>query len=163
MRRLRVYKILLIAIFGLFVFLVVRELKPLGAVHTPGAGDLSQLRSKATGIRAVDMEGGRKKLEIDAGQFEEGEDGSILLEDIKELKVYRDDQMPLIIQAVSGQIDGARGERMMTFDREVTLRDPEKELVLRIPALVVDEQVRCTGQVPSVDEIATWLTAPGPG
>jgi len=149
-RRLRFYKIVLPAVLALFVFLLVRELKPLSAVHTPGTADSSQLRSKATGIRAVDMEGGRKKLEIDAGQFEEGEDGSILLEDIKELKVFRDDQMPLIIQAVSGHIAGARGERMMTFDREVILRDPEKQLVLRIPALVVDE---AAGEARSTDQV----------
>lgn len=63
MRRLKLYKILIPAALVLFVVVLIYQLEPLGDAHSLGLSDDPQLRSKATGIQFVDMDGGRKTLE----------------------------------------------------------------------------------------------------
>jgi hypothetical protein len=53
----------------------------------------------------------------------------------------------------------------LNLDAEVLHVTDPKEIALRriflTPAVVVDEEVRCSGRVPDVAEIKQWLAQPG--
>lgn len=50
-----------------------------------------------------------------------------------------------------------------TFIKVTDLNDIMAYPITHTPALVVDEQVKCSGRLPTREEIRTWLTTARPG
>jgi lipopolysaccharide export system protein LptA len=148
MRRLRFFKILLPLALVAFVALLIWALNPPRGSHSTSRVEAPG--SVAQGIRGTQLEGDRPRYEYIAQHVEEDDEGRVTLEKIDELTYFRDDGRPLVIRALSGNIEGESGQRRLQFDRQVVLHDPVEGLTLHLPNLEVDEAegvARCTEEV----------------
>lgn len=149
MRRLRVLRVLLPATILLFVALVVIALNLPEPVHRE-SGQQGEVSRRAEKIRYIHFEGDEAQLDVVAEVVEELGEGRFHLEDVSRFVLFRPDREPLEVSAEVGDYEGAAGERVFRFQGEVEIRDPETELVLTLPGLVVDEaggEARSTGAV----------------
>lgn len=156
MRRLRLLRILLPATLVLFVALVVIGLNPPPQVHRATGADEADSSRQAREFRFVELSGVTPVLDFDADLVAEAEGGKVHLENISRFVVYRDDRDPLVVSAELGDYEGEAGKRIISFERQVVIRDPAEGLTLTLPGLVVDE---AAGEARSTDEVG--IVGPG--
>jgi lipopolysaccharide transport protein LptA len=149
-RRLRFLRILLPFVLLLFLVLLALQVRTPTRVHHPDAiGDRDAVES-AEGVELFQSEEGESVLDLQARLVQSLEDGRLRIEGVQRFLLARDDKEPLVLSAETGDVEGEPGRRIMRFENDVLVRDPEDGLVLTLPGLEVDEaagEARSSGTV----------------
>lgn len=137
MRRLRLFRLLLLALLLPFIVVVALTLR-----H-PNLGRVNPLRSSpnevAEKIEFVDLLKGVRQLKFVADFGEADENGEFRFENIERLEIYREDGPPLIIRAARGSLTGSEGQRLARLEGGVEVEEETDRMLLKVPALEVNQ------------------------
>jgi len=136
-KRLRFFRILLLALLVPFVVVLVLMLR------NPSGG-LSDVSEPFPGIvveqiQFTEIADGRLSLSLQAARGEQKTDGTYRIEDVQRLEVYRKDATPLIIQAGWGFLTGPVGQRHGRLEGGVQVEDQDEELLFSVPIVEFDQ------------------------
>ncbi|MDX1388756.1 MAG: LptA/OstA family protein, partial [Acidobacteriota bacterium] len=131
MRRLKILRILLLALLVPFIVWIVITLQTPREI-------VSNLEDAGTGLKIKDVEftefaGGVPSLYLKAASGEQDPDGTYRVEDVQRLEVSRKDASPLVIKAGWGFVKGDAGARHGRLEGDVQVEDEDEELLLSVP------------------------------
>lgn len=140
MRRLRFYKILLPIVLVVFLVLLFRALDPPAGSHTAFNAP-SKITNTVQGVAYSEFDGAAVLFDLAAGSVEEDQ-GRVSLDQIRQLRYFREGAQPLLFSAGRGDITGKPGQRVLRFEGDVVVDDPDTALTLRIRNLEVDQDAQ---------------------
>jgi len=149
-RRLRFLRILLPLALVVFVVAVAMQLRPRPSAHRQGAGPGADGLQSGTGIEIQEFQGDREVLRFKADVVEQVTPERLHIENIERFAIFREGQQPLVVKGEVGDVEGPVGKRMMRFEQQVWIHDPDLGLVVTMPTLIVDE---AAGEARSIDGI----------
>jgi len=137
--RLRLLRILLPLLLVAVACVLYLSWEPRMAVHSISDGMESVSEPQASGVWFVEYDGERRVVAGDVAHLEQGDNGELRLEGIRDLEIHREDRGPLIINAARGNRQGDEGHRMWHFEERVVFRESDRGLNLVLPVLDIDE------------------------
>lgn len=138
MLRLRFLRILLPALLLPFLLLIVFTFRQRPAVLSQGSGE-SGRGPRAENVELTELWNASKRLFLRARIGEMGNDGRLRLQGVERVEVDREFGAPLVLRADSGGVEGKAGQRVLSLEGDVEVRDEPAALVLSLPGIEVQE------------------------
>lgn len=136
MLRLRLFRILLPGLLLILGAVVLYSLTPRRNVH--GGGISTPGDPEVGDIAFEEWVDGRRSVTGSVGRVQDAEDGSLRIDDIRELTLAFEEG-PIHIRADHGDRRGEQGSWLWSFADGVDFHDPLEDLRLKLPVLSIDE------------------------
>ena len=150
MVRLRLLRILLPALLLPFVLLIAFTFRQRPGALSRSADGGGSYGPRAENVELTELWTASRRLFIRARLGEMGDDGRLRLEGVDRVELDRERGSPLVLRADRGSVQGKEGQRLMSLEGQVEVRDEPALLSLSLPGIEVDEarsEARSLGSV----------------